>query len=429
MAVTIIDGPTLKLTGPTFDDRWSALQDQPPPQVTINGSPPQPQRLDTGKEIATLEVRGGLFTNWTSVRVEQRVTQPFPVFQFESTEESPLPQVWDALQFVPGDIVRVYVGGVPAVFGYITERHVGFDEKNHGIRLIGCGDTVDLTSSSVPIEQLNGHDGKSWSNLAMDLMAHLGIGLKQVGAVDNTPFENIQIQPGETIMMALERYAKPRNIVIGSNANGGLLAIGEHAALSRGYLIEGVNILRASAVTSDDKVYRKIYALGQNNGSDRAYGDSQNKQIAFQPGTSTRNRYLVVLNDVADSMHGVQRRAMMEKVFTEGSFFELQITVQGWFKDQNQSDDVWKAGEYYSVSSPSLILDGKILGCAACVYEQSDQGTTTTLSLVDPLHMNGQLNYLQAAMNTMQQEDARVAAEKQKAIAAEQAQRQQQESQ
>jgi prophage tail gpP-like protein len=379
---------------------------------------PIPVRLNTGKEIATLEVRGGLYANWTSVRVEQRVTEPFPVFQFEATEESPIPQTWDALQFVPGDIVRVYIGGVPAVFGYITERHVGLDANNHGVRLIGCGDTVDLTDSSVPIEKLNGHDGKAWSQLARDLMEHLGIALEEKGLVDPTPYENIQIQPGDTIMAALERYARDRNIVIGSNANGGLLAIGEHAASPSGDLIEGVNVLRANAVFRDQKVYKKIYVLGQGTGSDSSYGDAKNKQIAYEVGSSTRNRYLVTIADVADTMHGVQRRAMMEKVFTEGSFLDAQITVQGWFKDQNQSSDVLKAGEYYTVTSPSLILNGLVLGCAGCVYEQNDQGTTTTLQMVRPIHMNGLLNYRDAMAETMAKQRADAAAQAAADIAA-----------
>jgi prophage tail gpP-like protein len=408
--------------GPTYDARASEIGGTSVHPKTIQGgstepadsSPPQSQRINTGKEIATLEVRGSLFTNWTSVRVEQQVTKPFPTFQFECTEESPIPLVWDALQFVPGDIVRVYVGGVPAVFGYITERHVGFDARNHGVRLIGCGDTIDLTSSMVPPEKLNGHDGKSWSQLATDLMAHLGIKLHSMGSVDNTPFENIQIQPGETIMASIERYAKMRDIVIGSNAMGGLLAIGENKAAPSGDLVEGVNILRASAVMRDLMVYKKIYVLGQSTGSNQAYGDGQNKQIATENGTSTRNRMMVTVADVADTMHGVQRRALMEKVFTEGSFIEAQITVQGWFKDQNQSNDVWKAGEYYTVTSPSLILNGTVLGCAGCVYEQSDQGTTTTLQLVDPIHMNGQLNYLSATMGVLAAERAKVAADRAK---------------
>jgi prophage tail gpP-like protein len=379
---------------------------------------PIPVRLNTGKEIATLEVRGGLFTNWTSVRVEQRVTEPFPVFQFEATEESPIPQTWDALQFVPGDVVRAYVGGVPAVFGYITERHVAFEANNHAVRLVGCGDTVDLTDSMVPIEKFNGHDGQSWSALARDLMQHLGIGLKEVGHVDPTPFENIQVLPGETIMQALERYAKHRNIVIGSNANGGLLAIGENPAIPSGDLIEGVNILRANAAFRDQKVYKKIYVLGQGTGSDSAYGDAQNKQIAYESGSSSRNRYMITIADIADTKYGLQRRAMMEKVFTEGSFLEAQITVQGWFKDQNQSNDVWKAGEYYTVTSPSLILNGFVLGCSGCVYEQNDLGTTTTLNMVNPIHMNGLLNYRDLVQVTAAKQRADAAAKAAADIAA-----------
>jgi len=67
--------------------------------------------------------------------------------------------------------------------------------------------------------------------------------------------------------------------------------------------------------------------------------------------------------------------------------------VQGWFKDNNASDRVWKAGEYYFINSPSLILNGVTLGCAACTYEQNDGGTTTTLNMVKPEHMNGLLNF------------------------------------
>jgi prophage tail gpP-like protein len=217
-------------------------------------------------------------------------------------------------------------------------------------------------------------------------------------------------------MGALERYAKARGIMIGSNANGGLLAIGEHPANPSGTITEGVDILRANAVMKDEMVYKKIYALGQSTSSDNAYGDSQNKQLAFEAGSSTRNRMLVTVMDIADTMHGVQRRALIEKAFTEGSFLDSQITVQGWFKDQNRSDDVWKAGEYYTVYSPSLILNGVVLGCATCVYEQNEQGTTTTLGLVNPKHMFGLLNVRDAIELTMATQRAEVA--KQQAAAA-----------
>jgi prophage tail gpP-like protein len=214
------------------------------------------------------------------------------------------------------------------------------------------------------------------------------------GNVDGTPFENIQIQPGETPIQAIERYAKMRDILIGSEANGGLLLIGEHGASTKGWLVEGINILRANAVARDPMVYKKIFAVGQNKGSNSANGESENKQVAEEAGSSTRNRHLVVVADVADKMHGIQQRAKMEKVFTEGSYIEAQITVQGWFKDANVSNDLWRAGEYYAITSPSLILYDEVMGCAGCTYEQSDGGgTTTTLQMVMPIHMNGRFNF------------------------------------
>jgi prophage tail gpP-like protein len=318
------------------------------------------------------------------------------VFQFECTEESSVPLTIQGAQFVPGDIVRVFLGGYPAVFGYITERHVGYDANNHGVRLIGCGDTIDLVDSSVPLDKLDGHDGQSVEQLARDLAAHLGIQIHTKGNVDGTPFENLQVLPGETPMMAIDRYAKMRSIVIGSMANGGLLLIGEHPVQTSGYLVESGNILRANAVVRDNKIYKRIFSVGQNKGGDGANGDTENKQVAERDGSSSRDRHMVVVADVADKMHGIQRRADMEFVFTEGSNIEAQITVQGWFKDANLSEEIWRAGEYYAVTSPSLIMYDEVLGCAGCTYEQSEGGTTTTMTMVKPVHMNGRYNYREA---------------------------------
>jgi prophage tail gpP-like protein len=378
------------------------LPNRAPVQITVNKPAPDKEADDTPKyermagpkDVATLEVRGEFFHNWTSVRVEQRWTEAFPTFSFECTEETPVPLSIKGAQFVPGDVVRVLLGGAPAVFGYITERHVAYDKNTHGIRLIGCGDTADLVNSSVPLKALSGHDGKSVYQLAKDLTAHLGINILTRGAVDHQPFENIGVLPGETPIQAIERYAKMRQILIGSEANGGLLLIGDHPSTTRGWLVEGINILRANCVLRDGHVYKRIFAVGQNVSGDKGNGDPQNKQVAEREGTSSRAKEIVVVADVADTQHGIERRADMEYAFTQGGELEAQITVQGWFKDANQSEDIWRAGEYYTVTSPSLILYDMVLGCAGCVYEQTEGGgTTTTLQMVLPVHMLGRDNF------------------------------------
>jgi prophage tail gpP-like protein len=367
--------------------------------ATIFKAPPRQfpkARRPGSKEIAALIVRGTPFTNWTSVRVEQHVTQWYPIFQFECSEESPIPLEFYKLQFIPGDVVQVVLGGHDVIFGYITERHVAFDSTSHAVRLIGVGKTWDLTNSSVPIDKLGNHDGKPWLAFAQAIASHLGIPIVPFGNVDGTPFQNIQVQPGAVISQEMERYAKLRNILIGSNHNGSLRAIGEHPAVSTGFLQEGYNILRANGVWRDQSRFKHIFSMGQNTGSDSGSGAGQNQQIAYRPGTSTRNRHIVVVTDVADTQHGVERRADMEVVFTEGSRIELNITVQGWFKDNNKSEEIWRAGEYYQVTSPSLIMNGNVMGCSGCTYEQNNNGSTTTLQMTLPVHMNGQLNITEA---------------------------------
>jgi prophage tail gpP-like protein len=242
--------------------------------------------------------------------------------------------------------------------------------------------------------------------------------------VDDTPFANIQVLPGETQIQAIDRYAKMRNILIGSEANGGLRLIGPNAARSTGALWEGVHILRANAAVRDEMVFKRILALAQNAANDSANGDPQNKIVAAVDGSSSRNKYLVVVADVADTRHGAEQRAQIEKVFAEGSFVEAQITVQGWFKDNNQSDELWRAGEYYVIDSPSLLFNNEVLGCAGCVYEQNASGTTTTLQMVRPIHMNGMLDSREASAEFVRREAERRAAE----VARRRAERQQQEA-
>lgn len=345
--------------------------------------------MTTPQEIATLTVNGKDYSDWKSVELILRWANWFPEFTFEASEEVELPKKISGLQIKPGDIVQASLGGVPVLHGYVIERHAAYDAKNHGVRIVGVGKTFDLTNSCVPLDKLGNHDGKTWSKLCKDLTQHLGIGLQKFGAVDEKPFEQIQVQPGETIAAVLERYARMRKIIIGSKPNGDVLAVGDHSGQSVDTLEEGRNILRANCAIRDEHLYKAIFALGQQNSNDQHSGDVSNKQIAKVSGSSTRNRHMVFATEIADDQHGLQRRAEMEKLFTEGTKIEAHITVQGWFRD---SGALWKDGDYYHVRSPSLILD-RTLGCRAVHYEQSDAGTTTTLEMVDPYHMSGKLDF------------------------------------
>src|SRR6266545_8311929 len=108
-------------------------------------------------EVAHLRVNGVDYYDWTTVMVEVRITQWFPIFQFDCTEFDAMgkatgmsqAQIMNNLRIIPGDMVEVYLAGVLVLIGYVTERHVTYDARNHAVRIIGVGKTFDLIKSSV----------------------------------------------------------------------------------------------------------------------------------------------------------------------------------------------------------------------------------------------------------------------------------------
>jgi prophage tail gpP-like protein len=369
----------------------------PPIRVPIYGgtteAPPPPGNpaalQSRNKEIATIVVNGRNFTNWTSMRCEVRWGAVASTFMFELTEQSPIPLHWYQTDLAPGAKVQVFLGDYLAITGIVLERHVSYDASMHGVRLIGESKTTDTKTSTPPLDKIGGHDNKSLQQIASSLVEHLGIGVRTVGDVSGMPFENAHVQPGETIITTIERYAKMRQVMIGNDAKGNLLLIGKNDANTPDaaeHLAEGKNILRANAVVRDEYKYRNMVALGQQHGNDKHNGDQTTKQTAFATGTSDRNRWMVFPAEISDDKQGLQLRVDMEKQFSEGSEIEAHISVQGWFRKEGQP---WRAGDYYFVESPSLLLN-RMLGCNVCTYEQSDGGgTTTTLTMVKPQHMNG----------------------------------------
>jgi prophage tail gpP-like protein len=338
------------------------------------------------QEIAKLLINGKEYIDWTSVMVTVRFMDYFPQFSFECTEFSPVPSERGQLQIVPGDVVEVYLAGYLVVTGFVVERHAGYDASNHGIQINGVGMSYNLTISSV-WTQSGEFDKMSIEQFTRAMLAPTGVGLKTRGDIDNTPFEQIHVQPGEIIAAAIERYARMRKTIVGSTEFGDLALVGDHRAELSDYLIEGGNILSANCALRDDNVYEQYIALGQQYGSDDLWGDQVSKQAAKVAGSSKQPKVHVDMADVADSLHGLQKRAEFAKQMLENLRIEAHITVQGWLRDNGE---LWRAGAYYWVQSPSLVLN-QLLGCKQITYEQdSARGTITTLHLVDPTHMSGQ---------------------------------------
>jgi prophage tail gpP-like protein len=363
---------------------------------------PKPQ------EIAVLTVNGEEFKDWTSVYVQLRSHEPFDIFNFTCTERerradddrSPLPsqptlpRYWNLTRLKPGDSVTITLAGHLAITGWITVRQAAYGPQDHGVQLIGKGKGTDLARSSVD-DKSGSFDQQSWSQIARKVCAPFGIGVKTEG-IDEKKFDNVQVQPGELCFSFLERLARHRKIELGSTPDGNLLALAIDSKRPTAVtpLVEGVNILRATCILTDEHIHDKYIGRSQTAGSDKTAFDAVTKIQAIVMGQMQRHSPLIVPVEHPSGKEDTKKRVEYERWHTHTTMIDAEILVQGWLQENGQ---LWKPRLMVPVLSPMLLLN-EAVHCADVTFRQDENaGTTTSLHLQWPIQ--GKAPYPSASDN------------------------------
>ena len=379
MVVYIIDQPTEPLPRPR-----PAEAPQPPPPVSPYSASPKPQ------ETAVLTVNGVKFDDWESVFVQKRRGDSFSHFRFTAAERDPVfgqnsydVPLWQKLQFKPGDHCTVSLAGVQVIHGYIDVRQVAYDATSHGVMLHGKSVTAWAARSSVDTKT-GSFDGKNIQQVAQEVLAPYRVGIKTIGNLDLTPFVHLQNEHGELIWDFLERLARPRGIVMGSDAKGNFLLIGDHSLPTVTELIEGRNIKTCQCTIRHDQTYTNYDGRAQGTATDSRSGTDMSElhatassQVKGQP----YSKLITASEQMVTSVAEVQKRVDSERIWHDDTEVQATITVQGWLRDNTH---LWKTGEHVFVRSPMAMLN-QALGIQDVTFTQdSNNGTETTLDLVLP---------------------------------------------
>jgi prophage tail gpP-like protein len=338
------------------------------------------------EETATIDVNGRRFSDWETVLVELPWAESEPHFKFTTADQVEVPMNWQLLQLKPGDECAIYLGRHLAVAGVIITRQVAYDANSHGVMLDGVGvQWYAGRSSIVPEgnEPVGNYDGMSFKQVADTVLAKTGIQCVPVGILDATPFARLQCEPGETIWAFLERIARPRGIVMGSDNKGNLLAIGKHTSPPTADLIESVNIKKAQVTITVENNHNFYLMYGQTAADDKQNGTDASEQKAQIGGTATRySPLLTTAEQPVWSQAELQARVANEARWHEGTIIQATITVQGWMRPSD--NQLWAPGSNIRVYSPMAMLD-QVLKAQTVRYMQSRQGgTETVLELVIP---------------------------------------------
>jgi prophage tail gpP-like protein len=333
-------------------------------------------------EVAQLLVNGQYFEDWETVWVQQRWMEGYDLFRFTASERADLPTAWTSLQFKPGDQCQILLGGQLALSGIILKRQTAYDANSHAVELSGVSRTWGANTSSVPTK-INNFDNMPLTPIAQKLMGFYGVNVVPVGTVDETPFDRMQAQPGELVFDFLDKLARHRGAVLGTDSDGNFLLIGEHTKPVVQQLLEGENIKKMQCIIYNEDMASIYSVMGQKAATDGDSGKAASEMQAQTAGSLTSIfKFLeTVVEQPVKTQIELEMRATYEALQREGTLINATVTVQGWLRDGNA---LWKPGDNVFVYSPMALLN-LVLKIQSATFSQDEQrGTITELELVLP---------------------------------------------
>jgi prophage tail gpP-like protein len=345
-------------------------------------------------ETAVLTVAGAQFQDWQSVWVQKSWGDGFTYFRFTAAERDPIFfgkntfPLASKLQFKPGDKCTITLAGTQVVDGFIETRQVAYDGQQHGVMLIGKSMTAWAARSSVDSKTGN-FDGKNIQQIAQEVVAPYGVGIKVIGALNLKPFKRLQNEPGEQVWDFIERIARFRGARLAADSFGNFLLIGQHSNPGSGQLVEGVNIKSCQCTITIKEAFRLYDGRSQQNGSDSVNGTAASEQHVELPGTVTAipSKRTTPGETPDDDLHD---RVNTDKIWHDNSIVQANIIVPGWLSD---GQALWQEGKEYFVNSPMAMLQQTLKARSVTFTQDENGGTQTILDMVLPALLNGSPNF------------------------------------
>lgn len=325
-----------------------------------------------------LRVNGKQYQGWTSVEVHRSMEAVAGSFNLKLTERWPGRSTpW---KIMPGDECELLLDGQTVILGYLDSVAPKYDAGRHEITVTGRDATADLVDCSAD------HKPGQWSDISLERLVQtlaepFGIGLT-VEADTGEAFRTFTLQTGETVWEAIDRAARQRGVLVVSDAAGGLVITRRGTNRAGVQLVEGRNIMAASAELSQEDRFGTYIVKGNQPGTDNLNGEAAAAVSARAEDAGVkRYRPLVVMAEGATNPNVARQRAEWEASVRAGRAQTASVTVQGW---QESDGALWVPNRLVTVRSPMLRMDGDLLITGVRYRKGSQRGTTAVLALARP---------------------------------------------
>lgn len=321
-------------------------------------------------------VGGRQWTAFTRIAVTYSAKHAARAFQFTATDAE---MSWDeAWYFMPGEEVTVIANGDLMLTGYIENMVPTFDKENHHIEVSGKSKAKDAIESSAE------HDTGEFKNKKPSeickALDKFGIGYRSKAKEEI--IEYFRLNPGELAHDAMMRACWKQGIRLMGEPDGGVTLVDDVNG-SNTALVEGVNILSASAMFNDSDQHSDYRFLGHRTFHTKR--KSYRIEAKEKNSSVKRHRPKVIRGETDTTEAEAKKRVAFQKEQANGRSIGAKIRTQGWHDDAGKP---WLANGLVPVYSPKLKLD-RIMAISSVELSQDKSGSFSMLTLVLPSALGG----------------------------------------
>lgn len=264
------------------------------------------------------------------------------------------------------DRVGIRIHNTVLMTGIVMAAEPFYRYNDCGIKVVARDITGDLIKASAM------HKGGQWKNakldvIVADLLKPFGIKLRvldDVGAV----IKEFKLEHGETVLDAVARLAKKRQMILTSNPAGEAVLCRTGKTRVAGAIVRGQNVIEMDAIGTDEDRMGEYIMFGQSDvADDFEHAKSKKARVADKEIT----RYLPLLMnaegkpDQADLQKQIEHQMRVRR----GHAYGLKYKIEGWTTlgqawDINQrvpiyDDMVGLNGEEWLISEIQYTVDVK----------------------------------------------------------------------